>query len=258
MTKNKGGTAATSSIRARAWVDFERLIRTHRFRIFAAVLAAVGAGVGAMAPSDVSTGRRFLTAVILALAAPLLAYVIALLWSFSRAPFRQRRELIARLSSAEQMARPLMTMEPQVDIRTSTEFGLLHETRHLSVAFIRVYNAQERGREEATAKHVSPEIKVFAPGDRLVFHHKGWDVKAWRDFTTGQEEHAFWLVAKRRDAEGCFIVQEENARSVMDLPDGVYVAELTLRGYMRESPIRKRFVFSSRGIGKDLSLEEEQ
>jgi hypothetical protein len=92
----------------------------------------------------------------------------------------------------------------------------------------------------------------------LVFHHKGWDISAWRDFTTSQEEHALWLVAKRQDSKGCFLIGEQGATPVKHLNDDAYVAEITLRGFLPHGPIHKRFVFSSQGSGTDLSFEEEK
>jgi hypothetical protein len=250
--------AATAAIRKRGWADFQHLIRDHRFRLFATTMAALGAGVGALAPSDAAAATRFLVAALAALGAPLLAYSIALLWSFIRAPFRQRKELIAHLARSESAPQPLMRMEAAVDVKDVFSINLGSQPKQLSVAFVRVYNAQELGGPGATAEHVTPEVKVYAPGDELVFHHKGWDVNAWRDFTTSQEEHALWLIAKQRDADGCYIIREETAKPVKRLNDGTYVAEITLRGYMPDGPIRKRFVFTSRGSGTDLSFEEER
>jgi hypothetical protein len=248
--------AASSSIRTRAWSDFQALSRSQRFTVFAALIAAVGAGAGAIAPSDASTATRFLTGLVLALAAPLLAYSIALLWSLARAPFRQRRELISALDPADS-PQPELRMEAAVDQRERKPMGM--EAKYqISVAFVRVFNAQEDGGEDATAEHVTPEIKIFGPGDKLISHHKGWDVNAWRDFTTGQEEHALWLVAKRRDQEGCFLIRQEDAAVEQRLADGAYVAEITLRGWHPKAPVRKRFVFSSRGVGTDITLEDEK
>lgn len=247
---------ATSSIRTRALIDFQRLSRTHRFTAFAAVIAAVGAGVGAIVPDDVSIGERFLAAVLLALAAPLLAYSAALLWSVLRAPFRQRRELVAFTTRSQSGPQPLLRMETAIEHRgfPPMNFGSSH---HLSVGFVRVYNAQEEGGEAATAEHVSPEIKIFNSDDKLISHHKGWDINAWRDFTTSQEEHALWLVAKQRDKEGCFLIRQQDASAVQHLADGTYVAEITLRGFRPSVPTCKRFVFSSCGPDTDLTLEEE-
>jgi hypothetical protein len=164
---------ATSSIRARALTDFQSLSRAHRFTVFTAVLLAVGAGVGAIAPTDVSAGKRFLTAVLLALAGPLLAYSAALLWSLLRAPFRQRRELIAHVARSQTTPQPLLAMEAAIEQRNVNPLSF-DSRYHLSVAFVRVYNAQEEGGEAATAQHISPEVKIFGPGGQPISHHKGW------------------------------------------------------------------------------------
>jgi hypothetical protein len=220
-------------------------------------MAAIGAGVGALAPSDASGNERFLLAALAALAAPLLAYAVALLWSLLRAPFRQRRELITRLTGMDAVPQPVMAMVPEIDRRERKPISY-EGSYFLSVAFVRVYNAQEFGGEEGTARNVTPEVKVFGPGDQLLFHQKGWDQMASRDFTTGQEEHALWIAAKREKDEGCFLIQQQDATSVKALSDGVYSVEVTLRGYLPNGPVTEHFVLTSQGLESGLTFRNEE
>jgi hypothetical protein len=244
---------AISPVRVRAWHDFHRLSGTNRFTLLAATLAAVGAGIGAIVPTDISAAERFGTAVVLALGAPLLTYLVAFLWCFVVAPFHQRRELIAFFVDKTRAPQPLLTMEAAIEVRQGLSMSSVRE----SVAFVRVYNAQERGGAAATAEHVSPEVKVYGTDKALLYHHKGWDINAWRDFTTNGEEHALWLAAKQRDQPDCYLIKRQDTTSVKSLATGIYLVEITLRGYRPEEPLRKRFVLTNAGPETDLTLEED-
>ena len=233
---------ATSAIRVRAWHDFIGVMRSHQFNFVLALMSALGAGIGALAPSDASSGRRFLTAALAALLTSLIAYLVALIWSFVRAPFRQRRELIEHLTTSDPL--PIMVMEPAIDIRNierpifddkTSEPEIIQD--RLFIAFVRVYNAQDLGGEKATAQHITPEVEIFAPGDRLVFHYKGWDTIAWRDFTASQEEHALWLAAKWESESGCFVTRGIEAKPLKSLPDNAYSIKVTSNASSTRAPL---------------------
>jgi hypothetical protein len=259
MTLSESGlVAATATVRTRAWADYMQCLSSRRFGILVALLGILGAGLGALAPNDASVGRQVATAIGGAIAAVILAYSTPLLFLFLRTPFRQRRELVGHLQPGND-PEPDLVLEPKVDLREEKPMGLKTGPVPVrSLAYLRAYNAREEGGDAAKAEHVAVEIKVFAPGDELVYQGKGWETGEWREFSTGREEDAVWVVAKWREDEGCFIVRDKKAKVVQALPDGSYVVEITLRCHKPPTPITKRFIFNSGGRGTDLSLEIAQ
>jgi len=253
---------ATEGFLRRGWRDFVTLSRGHyAFNILVGVAGAAGAAAAELAPADATTAGRFLFTGATALGAFLVSYLLTLGWSVLRAPFRQRRELIDFLDPGKTDFRPELMTVPGVETRSGAHdsgkkdrFGqpvLAEDT--MRVAQIRVFNGQEHGGEAASAKHVIPELRVYG-GDDLVFHWKGWDTTAWRDFTTGQEEHALWIAAKWESEAECFVIRTQNAEAVKLLPAGSYRVELILRCHFPDGPIRREFTLVNHGAAAGLDL----
>jgi hypothetical protein len=214
--------AASQPIPRRAWRDFRQRIRGHGFNLLLAVLTVLGGAAGAIAPADASTAEKALTTVLAGLAAIVLSYLLALLWSLCRAPFRQRSELI-ELHNPDDKPQPILVMKPAIEIREEKgiSFGGTSGPGRCFVAFIRVFNAQEQGGPAATAEHVTPELKVFNGAGETIYERKGWDEGlVSRQFTTSQEEHALWLAAKWERRSGCDLIEEKKAKRVKALSDG--------------------------------------
>lgn len=253
---------STEPMLKRGWHDFLELSRGHpAFNVLVGLLGALGSGVTELAPNDASTGARVLFAALTALCAFALSYLLTLAWSIARAPFRQRRELIAFADPDRLTHQPILITEPALETRSGRwasderdRLGMpkLVEDQKL-LALIRVFNAQEEGGEQASAKHVIPELSIF-DGKECVFNWKGWDVLAWREFTTGHEEHALWIAAKWKGRSGFDIIRTSDAQAIKTLTDGSYRVELILRGYFPESPIRRDFTLTSHGPNADLEL----
>jgi hypothetical protein len=248
----------TEPILRRARDDFVALSRGHHlFNFLVGVLGAAGAALAELAPSDASTLTKVLFAGGTAFGAFLASYVLTFVWTFLRTPLRQRREAIEILTLDD--PQPIMIIEPALDERQGSRITdkrdrlgqpVLADDR-LLIAFLRVYNGQEQGDEAATARHVLPEVKIF-DGHAEVYHWKGWDELAYREFTTVQEEHAFWLAAKWRNQPGWFVIRHKNATPVKALPEGEYRVEFTLRGYFPDNPLRREFSLTASGDGLGL------
>ncbi|MGI9020907.1 MAG: hypothetical protein ACR2G3_09395 [Solirubrobacterales bacterium] len=117
---------------------------------------------------------------------------------------------------------------------------------------VRVYNGREGAGQEATAKHVMPEVIVNDMEDRQITRHKGWDVGGHLDFSPSGEEHTLFLVEKIRSEAHMYAV---NGAPATHGPSGPHLTqgesfhiEVALRGNFKT--VRRDFTVTNTGPGQ--------